>query len=457
MFVFWLACGAVVSSAVDVTKTSFYKADAASACLPQDRIFDQSECQSAGQNQGYTFQKVVHATDRPAGCFWDNSGGSYLNTNGASSGTFWNGVGGLCNQDLQHFDLRLTYPGCGTEILNQGGCGSCWAFGTIEAVSDRFCVMGKHLTVSPQTLVSCPDSKGGCGGGAESNAYNYIASHGLPTCTNQCASGCEPYGSGPQTCQSGQEDVLKDRCYGPIHTCSTETQCHDGSHATFYKVRDHTKSTLDTDQEIVKAQLRTHGSVSGGLSVYQNWGGWVKNNGVDAVYDSHEGTAHVGAHAIKISGYGVSGGKKYWLVQNSWGSGFADGGYIKMLRNTTNSEENGILWDKAEWATPVVQNVFALEPDVSPAEQMSDEIRITGGWMTADHTHPDLQELAQTTLQEANAPGYFVSLAQVETQVVAGFNARFTIETSEGTLRIESRFDSNGKMLGSPAVSSLMV
>lgn len=191
--------------------------------------------------------------------------------------------------------------------------------------------------------------------------------------------------------------------------------------------------------------------------MYQNWGGWVKNNGVDAVYDSHEGSAHVGAHAIKISGYGVSGGKKYWLVQNSWGSGFADGGYIKMLRNTTNSEENGILWDKAEWATPVVQNVFALEPDVSPAEQMSDEIRITGGWMTADHTHPDLQELAQTTLQEANAPGYFVSLAQVETQVVAGFNARFTIETSEGTLRIESRFDSDGKMLGSPAVSSLMV
>lgn len=453
MFASLFAGVAVISAADKITKTSFYKADAAAACLPQDRIFDQSECESAGSNQGFPFRKVVSATDRPAGCFWDNGGYSYLNTNSASSGSFWNGVGGLCNQDLQHFDLRMTYPGCGAEILNQGGCGSCWAFGTVEAVSDRFCMMGEKVTVSPQTLVSCQDSRGTCRGGATVNAYQYIESHGLSTCTNQCSSGCEPYGSGSNHCKSGEEDLFNDKCYG------CDEQCHDGSGAVFYKVRSHVKGKLDTDEETVKAQLRTHGSVTGGLSVYRNWQGWVKNNGADAVYDSHEGSAHVGAHAIKISGYGVSGGKKYWLVQNSWGSGFGDGGYIKMLRNTTNSEENGILWDTADWATPVLQSRFAPDPlsEVSPIGQIPDEFPTTGGWITADHTHPYFRELAQTVLQEANTPGYFVSLARVETQVVAGFNARFSVETSEGSLRIEAQLDVDGKLLSSPLVSSLVV
>lgn len=457
MFAFMLASVAIVSEADNVAATSFYKATGGAACLPQDRIFDQSECESAGKKLGHTFSKVTSSTDRPAGCFWDKKGFSYLNTNSASSGNFWGGVGGLCNQDLQHFDLRTTFPGCGTEILNQGGCGSCWAFGTIEAVSDRFCMMGEKITVSPQTLVSCPDLNGSCRGGAASTAYGFITSHGLPTCTNQCSSGCEPYGSGPNHCASGQTDVFKDRCYTTKKDCGE--QCLDGSSAASYKVRSHVRGKLDTDEDTVKAQLRAHGSVTAGLSVYRNWGGWVKNHGADAVYDSHEGSPHVGAHSIKISGFGVSQGKKYWLVQNSWGAGFADGGYIKMLRNTTNSEENGILWDKVDYAMPVLQSAFVPEElsEVSPSDQIVDESPTTGGWMTADHAHPDFRQLAQTVLQEVNAPGDFMSLARVETQVVAGFNARFSIETSEGPLRIETQFDVDGTLRSSPVVSSLVV
>lgn len=52
----------------------------------------------------------------------------------------------------------------------------------------------------------------------------------------------------------------------------------------------------------------------------------MRNHGADAVYDIHEGTAQLGGHAIKISGYGISRGKKYWLVQNFWGTTFGDGG-----------------------------------------------------------------------------------------------------------------------------------
>ena len=40
----------------------------------------------------------------------------------------------------------------------------------------------------------------------------------------------------------------------------------------------------------------------------------------------------LGGHAIKIMGFGTEGGVKYWLVANSWNTGWGDGGYFKIKR-----------------------------------------------------------------------------------------------------------------------------
>src|SRR4051794_8167886 len=57
-----------------------------------------------------------------------------------------------------------------------------------------------------------------------------------------------------------------------------------------------------------------------------------KNNSyivVSGVYKYVSGD-HVGAHAIKIIGWGEENGVPYWLGVNSWGKKWGDKGYFKV-------------------------------------------------------------------------------------------------------------------------------
>ena len=42
-------------------------------------------------------------------------------------------------------------------------------------------------------------------------------------------------------------------------------------------------------------------------------------------------------HAVLVVGYGVEGGRDYWLVKNSWVKKFGEDGYMKMSRNRRNN------------------------------------------------------------------------------------------------------------------------
>jgi cathepsin B len=67
-----------------------------------------------------------------------------------------------------NFDPRAAgekFSKCIHPIRDQAQCGSCWAFGATEAFSDRLCIKGTDVIVSPQDLVSCDGNNFGCDGG----------------------------------------------------------------------------------------------------------------------------------------------------------------------------------------------------------------------------------------------------------------------------------------------------
>jgi hypothetical protein len=258
-----------------------------------------------------------------------------------------------------------------------------------------------------------------------------------------------------------KNDTNKDHCHG------CDKQCHDGKKATFYKIDPASiqNAALDgSDQQKVMTEIVKHGSVIGGLSVYSNWQGWVKKHGPDAVYDSHENSTHLGAHCIKIIGFGTSKGKNYWLVQNSWGSGFGDAGTIKMLRGEDPSKSGGdrCLWNKADWAMPIKptdgqQQIQGMPSDVAawttPSPPQLPLEKKTGGWTKGDHTHSFWRELARQIFKASEIAGDFVDLQEVESQVTAGFNARFTVTSTAGLRAvITSAHGTEFELLATPSV-----
>jgi len=85
------------------------------------------------------------------------------------------------------FDARTQWPKCDSigEIRDQANCGSCWAFGAVEAMSDRICIASgskRNDKISAQDMVSCCGSCGfGCEGGYLEAAWQWWQETGVVT------------------------------------------------------------------------------------------------------------------------------------------------------------------------------------------------------------------------------------------------------------------------------------
>lgn len=230
------------------------------------------------------------------------------------------------------FDSRTQWPKCKsiTTLRDQGNCGSCWAFGAVEAMSDRICIASngaKQPSISAENLLSCCWSCGmGCNGGYPQSAWNWWKRNGLvtggPYGSNE---GCQPYEVKP--CEH-HVNGTRQPCKGDEHTPKCSRSC-ESSYKTSYDDDKHygqSAYSVSSNVEQIQMEIMTHGPVEGAFTVYADFPSYKTG-----VYQ-HESGGELGGHAIRILGWGVESGTPYWIVANSWNSDWGDKGYFKILR-----------------------------------------------------------------------------------------------------------------------------
>ena len=187
------------------------------------------------------------------------------------------------------------------DIKDQGNCGSCWAFSTIQAAESANAILyGKLESYSEQNLVDCVPLCYGCNGGTMDASYDYIISN-----------------------QNGKFNLESDYPY-----MQTEGTC---KFAQYEKVGSISKY-IDVEYGN-EDQLASLVAQYGPACIAIDASHWSFQLYTGGIYDEPACSSEFLDHAVGCVGYGQQENTKYWIVRNSWGSSWGENGYIRMIWN----------------------------------------------------------------------------------------------------------------------------
>ncbi|XP_066287542.1 cathepsin O-like [Branchiostoma lanceolatum] len=183
-----------------------------------------------------------------------------------------------------------------TAIRDQGSCGGCWAFSIVETIESQWSIEGHPLEeYSVQQVLDCDRTRGshGCRGGDTCNALAWM---------NQTTANLVPKKDYPYTGKDGE--------------CKFFSNTTDSVHLTNYTCRGYENH----EDEMVRL-LHNHGT----LAIIVDATSWQDYlGGIIQHHCSHD----YNNHAVQIVGYNIKGDVPYFIVRNSWGSGWGLDGYL---------------------------------------------------------------------------------------------------------------------------------
>ncbi|CAJ0596282.1 unnamed protein product [Cylicocyclus nassatus] len=247
----------------------------------------------------------------------------------------------------ENFDARDKWPNCISipYIRDQSNCGSCWAVSAASAMSDRLCVQSEgkfNSYLSDTDILACcgSDCGYGCEGGYPIEAWKYLVKYGVVTGGRYREKGvCKPYAFHP--CGKPVEgEIYYGEC--PTSTWPTprcEKFCQRGYPILWKQDKHYGISAYKVafDETEIMKEIYKNGPVQASFEVYADFREYK-----GGIYH-HTAGSFSGGHAVKLLGWGVENGEKYWLLANSWGKKWGEnGGYFRMLRgvNECNMEND---------------------------------------------------------------------------------------------------------------------
>jgi cathepsin B len=260
------------------------------------------------------------------------------------------------------FDSEENWPKCAKvigDIRDQSMCGCCWAFAGASAASDRLCISTNGTIAVPLSSqdVCFNSNYDGCDGGQISTPWSYISRKGVVTggqvggsgpfgkgyCSDFSMPHCHhhgPQGSDPYPAEGTTGCPQQKSPKGPTKCDATAT----GEHKDFAQDKytfSGSPSQASGEQGIQKA-IMTGGPVETAFTVYTDFANYVSG-----IYSHVKGGVE-GGHAVRIVGWGVDGGNKYWKVANSWNPYWGEKGYFRIKRgNNECGIEDGVTFSPA--------------------------------------------------------------------------------------------------------------
>lgn len=199
--------------------------------------------------------------------------------------------------------------GAVTAVRNQGSCGSCWAFAAIGAVESAWKIAANQLLfLSEQQVLDCARGTLGCKGGSPEAAFDYMQRHAI------CTEGSYPYAEVQKTCGDSS-------CRAAIPS---------GGVLGWMQVTPKDEEALK--EAVAKQPVAVAIDADTSFQLYKS--------GVLT------GTCHDKInHAVVLVGYGTDGPDDYWLIKNSWGEAWGEGGYARLKRGLPGTGQCGVKTD----------------------------------------------------------------------------------------------------------------